>query len=54
MLIEDGDDSSNSWRTNDEEPIEHGKERADDDKPWLKSIGINVGEMKKASSGRTE
>jgi hypothetical protein len=38
----------------DDEPVVHGKEPDDDDKKWMKSIGIEVGEPKRPFSGGTE
>lgn len=37
----------------DDEPVVHRKEPDEDDKKWLKSIGIEVGEVKKPSSDHT-
>jgi hypothetical protein len=51
MLIENGDDPSKLLfllENHDEKCVEYGKEPNEDDKQWLKSIGINVVEVKKA------
>jgi hypothetical protein len=51
-FVAEGDDSSSSKllfvieNRKDDEPVVHGKEPDDDDKKWMKSIGIEVGEVK--------
>jgi hypothetical protein len=57
-FVAEGNDSSKLLfvieNREDEEPVVHGKEPDDEDKKWMKSIGIAVGEMKEPSSDETE
>jgi hypothetical protein len=56
--VAEGNDSSRLLfvieNREDDEPVVHGKEPDDDDKKWMKSIGIETGDVKSPFGGDTK